>query len=116
METKADLDRLKLLAPIVGHVGDGNFHLSVLVDTTDPAEMRATEELLERLAQRAIAMDGTCTGEHGIGQGKMRYLEEEVGSALDVMRWIKRAIDPLNIMNPGKIVKLPGWAAEGDPS
>ena len=115
METKADLDRLKLLAPIVGHVGDGNFHLSVLVDTSDPAEMRATEELVERLAERAIAMDGTCTGEHGIGQGKMAYLETEVGSALDVMRWIKRSIDPLNIMNPGKIVKLPGWAAQGDP-
>ena len=71
METKADLDRLKLIAPIVGHVGDGNFHLSVLVDTDDPAEMRAAEELVARLAERAIAMDGTCTGEHGIGQGKI---------------------------------------------
>ncbi len=106
METKADLVRLKLIAPIVGHAGDGNFHLSVLVDTNDPAEMRASEELVARLAERAIAMDGTCTGEHGIGQGKMHFLEEEVGSALDVMRAIKKAIDPLGIMNPGKIVRM----------
>jgi D-lactate dehydrogenase (cytochrome) len=106
METKADLARLKLLAPIVGHAGDGNFHLSVLVDTHDPEEMRASEELVSLLAKRAIAMDGTCTGEHGIGQGKMHFLEEEIGSALDVMRTIKRAIDPLGIMNPGKIVGM----------
>jgi D-lactate dehydrogenase (cytochrome) len=106
METKADLDRLKLTGPIVGHAGDGNFHLSVLVDTHDPDEMRASEELVTRLAKRAIAMDGTCTGEHGIGQGKMHFLEEEIGSALNVMRTIKRAIDPLNIMNPGKIVGM----------
>jgi D-lactate dehydrogenase (cytochrome) len=106
METKEDLARLKLLAPIVGHAGDGNFHLSVLVDTNDPEEMRASEELVTRLAKRAIAMDGTCTGEHGIGQGKMHFLEEELGSAIDVMRTIKRAIDPLGIMNPGKIVGM----------
>jgi D-lactate dehydrogenase (cytochrome) len=106
METKADLDRLKLVGPIVGHAGDGNFHLSVLVDTNDPEEMRASEELVTRLAKRAIAMDGTCTGEHGIGQGKMHFLEEEIGSALDVMRAIKRAIDPLGIMNPGKIIGM----------
>jgi D-lactate dehydrogenase (cytochrome) len=105
-ETKEDLNRLGLLAPIVGHVGDGNFHVSILVDSRAPAEMRAAEELIARLAERAIAMDGTCTGEHGIGQGKMAYLEQEVGSALDVMRSIKKAIDPLNIMNPGKIVRL----------
>jgi D-lactate dehydrogenase (cytochrome) len=106
-ETQADLARLGLLAPIVGHVGDGNFHLSVLVDTADPAEMEAAKELVTRLAKRAIAMDGTCTGEHGIGQGKIAYLEEEVGSAAaDVMRAIKKAIDPLNIMNPGKIIRL----------
>jgi D-lactate dehydrogenase (cytochrome) len=107
METQADLERLKLVAPIVGHVGDGNFHLSVLVDTKDPGEMAAAEMLIARMAERAIAMDGTCTGEHGVGQGKIRYLEAELGSALDLMRSIKRAIDPLNIMNPGKIVRLP---------
>jgi D-lactate dehydrogenase (cytochrome) len=104
LETKADLDRLRLLAPIVGHVGDGNFHLSVLIDTKHAGEMKAAEELVHRLAERAIAMDGTCTGEHGVGQGKMSYLEDELGPALDVMRAIKAAIDPLNIMNPGKIM------------
>jgi D-lactate dehydrogenase (cytochrome) len=104
MEAKADLDRLGLLAPIVGHAGDGNFHLSVLLDTSSEAEMQAADELLHRLAKRAIAMDGTCTGEHGIGQGKAKYLESELGPALDVMRTIKAAIDPLNIMNPGKIM------------
>ena len=106
METKADLDRLKLIAPIVGHVGDGNFHVTVLVDTNNPDEMRASEEMVARLAERAIAMDGTCTGEHGIGQGKMKFLEKEIGSTLDVMRAIKRAIDPLGIMNPGKIIRM----------
>jgi D-lactate dehydrogenase (cytochrome) len=105
-ETKSDLKRLGLIAPIVGHVGDGNFHLSVLVDVNDPAEKRAAEELVSLLAKRAIAMDGTCTGEHGIGQGKMPYLEAELGAAADVMRSIKQALDPLNIMNPGKVVRL----------
>jgi D-lactate dehydrogenase (cytochrome) len=103
-ETKQDLLRLKLTAPIVGHAGDGNFHLSVLVDKNDPAEMRAAEELVENLAVRAIAMDGTCTGEHGIGQGKMKFLARELGAAVGVMRVIKDAIDPLGIMNPGKVV------------
>ncbi len=105
-ETQADLAELKLLAPIVGHVGDGNFHVQVLVDPNDAKEMHAAEELIRRLAERAIAMDGTCTGEHGIGQGKVAFLETELGSALNVMRAIKQAIDPLNIMNPGKILRL----------
>ena len=69
---------------------------------------RASEELVARLAKRAIAMDGTCTGEHGIGQGKILYLEEELGPAIEVMRTIKKAIDPLGIMNPGKIVRMSG--------
>jgi len=106
-ETQADLDRLGLLAPIVGHVGDGNFHLSVLVDMASPLEVRAAEELIARLAERAVRMDGTCTGEHGVGQGKIDYLPEELGAALDVMRAIKTALDPQNILNPGKIVRLP---------
>jgi D-lactate dehydrogenase (cytochrome) len=107
IETQADLARLHLVAPIVGHAGDGNFHLSILVDTNDPVETRAVEELLEKLSRRAIDMDGTCTGEHGIGQGKMHFLEAEVGSAaINVMRAIKTAIDPLGIMNPGKIVRI----------
>ena len=108
-EAKQDLAELKLVGPVVGHAGDGNFHLSVLVDTNDPAEMRASEELVARLARRAIAMDGTCTGEHGIGQGKVAFLEQEVGSAaIGLMRTIKNAIDPLGIMNPGKIIRMNG--------
>jgi D-lactate dehydrogenase (cytochrome) len=111
-ETQEDLARLGLLAPIVGHVGDGNFHLSVLVDTASPIEVRAANELLARLAERAIAMDGTCTGEHGIGQGKAPYLKAELGTAaVDVMRIIKYAIDPHIIMNPGKILPMSPDAA-----
>ncbi len=116
METKADLERLGITAPIVGHAGDGNFHLSVLVDRGSAAEVKAAEELVGRLAERAIAMDGTCTGEHGIGQGKMAYLEGELGSALGVMRTIKAAIDPLNILNPGKIVRLAAELPRGGSS
>jgi D-lactate dehydrogenase (cytochrome) len=105
-EAQADVEELGLIAPLVAHAGDGNFHICVLIDMDDPAEVSAAEHLSSRLAERAIAMDGTCTGEHGIGQGKITYLESELGSALDVMRAIKRAIDPDNIMNPGKIVRL----------
>jgi D-lactate dehydrogenase (cytochrome) len=105
--TQADVAVSRLIAPIVGHVGDGNFHLSILVDMADADELRRTEELLERLVERALAMEGTCTGEHGVGQGKMKYLKAEHGdSALSAMRAIKAALDPQNIMNPGKIVTL----------
>ena len=106
-ETVADVERSRLLAPIVGHVGDGNFHLTVLVDMNDRDEVARCEGLISRLNLRAIAMEGTCTGEHGIGQGKMKYLGIEQGSGLEVMRAIKRTIDPQGIMNPGKIV-VPG--------
>ena len=106
VETKADLAASDLLGAMVGHVGDGNFHISLLVDRNDAAEVGRVKGFLERLALRAIAMDGTCTGEHGIGQGKMKYLEAELGPALDAMRAIKRALDPLNILNPGKILVL----------
>jgi D-lactate dehydrogenase (cytochrome) len=106
-ETKRDIEALGLIAPIVGHVGDGNFHVQPMVDTADPGEVAKVEGFLERLVERALAMEGTCTGEHGVGQKKMRYLEAEHGSeALDLMRTLKRAIDPENIMNPGKIVAL----------
>lgn len=105
-ETEADLAETGLLAPIVGHVGDGNFHLQLLLDTNDAIEIDKAEAFMDRLALRAIAMEGTCTGEHGIGQGKMKYLELELGGAVDFMRSIKRAIDPDNIMNPGKILRL----------
>jgi D-lactate dehydrogenase (cytochrome) len=106
-ETQRDIAASKLLGPIVGHVGDGNFHVGVLVDLDDAAEISRVEGFLERLVERALAMDGTCTGEHGVGQGKMKYLLAEHGeSALAAMRAIKRTLDPLDIMNPGKIVNL----------
>jgi len=105
-ETEADLKQSNLLAPLVGHVGDGNFHLEILIDRNDAEEVRTMEAFLERLVQRALAMEGTCTGEHGIGVGKMHFLEEELGSAVDVMAAIKRSLDPLNILNPGKIVRI----------
>jgi D-lactate dehydrogenase (cytochrome) len=100
------LARRNLFGPIVGHVGDGNFHVAVLFDRNDADEVKRVKAFSEGLVTRAIAMDGTCTGEHGVGQGKMAYLPAEFGSALDVMRQIKRSIDPDNIMNPGKVFTL----------
>lgn len=103
-ETQADIAASGLIAPIVGHVGDGNFHTSVMVDSNSEAEMKVVMGYLSRLVERAHRLGGTCTGEHGIGQGKMKYLEAELGTAtLDAMRLIKHALDPDNIMNPGKI-------------
>jgi D-lactate dehydrogenase (cytochrome) len=104
-ETAEDARRSGLVAPILGHVGDGNFHATPLFDATDPAQVAALEGFLHRLAERAIAMEGTCTGEHGIGQGKIAHLEAELGPALDVMRAIKRALDPIGLLNPGKIFR-----------
>ena len=104
-ETQADVVATGMVAPIVGHVGDGNFHLTLLVDLNDADEMTRVKGLSDRLVKRALAMDGTCTGEHGIGQGKMKYMEAEHGAAgIEVMRAIKQALDPQNILNPGKIV------------
>ncbi len=103
-ETVADIERTGLIAPLLGHIGDGNFHLSIMVDMEDPGEVERADEFIGRLNLRAIEMDGTCTGEHGVGQGKMKYLGVEHGRGLDFMRAIKQAIDPRNIMNPGKIV------------
>ncbi len=106
-ETQRDIAASRLFAPIVGHVGDGNFHLSMMVNLEDEAEVARTHAFLERLVERALAMDGTCTGEHGIGQGKMQYLLSEHGEgALAAMCAVKRALDPLGIMNPGKIFNL----------
>jgi D-lactate dehydrogenase (cytochrome) len=102
LETQEDIKRSGIIAPIVGHVGDGNFHSSPMVDTDNPKEVEAVKGFLERLAARALAMEGTCTGEHGVGQGKKKYLEAEHGAGVSVMRSIKAALDPLNIMNPGK--------------
>ncbi len=106
LETKKDVVESGLIAPIVGHVGDGNFHLVIVVDPDDKEEMARAEALNERMVMRALAMDGTCTGEHGVGYGKIGFLEAEHGEALSVMRDIKRALDPGNIMNPGKIIRL----------
>ena len=104
-ETQRDIAAAGLIAPIVGHVGDGNFHVCVLVDMDDPADVKRTEDFLHRLVRRGLDMEGTCTGEHGIGQTKMKYMvEEHSAGTLDLMRSIKRALDPAGIMNPGKIV------------
>ena len=103
-ESQRDAAASRLITPVVGHVGDGNFHMLLLIDRNDADEVRRAEEFLARLAERAVAMDGTCTGEHGIGQGKMKYLPGEHGApALETMRAIKHALDPLDILNPGKI-------------
>jgi D-lactate dehydrogenase (cytochrome) len=106
-ETEADIAEMGLIAPIVGHVGDGNFHTLVLMDIDDPKEIALAEKFVSRLNMRAIAMEGTCTGEHGIGQGKMGFLEHELGHGVDIMRTIKAALDPQNILNPGKILPAP---------
>jgi len=103
---KRDLEENRLTGPIVGHVGDGNFHVSVLIDPDDADEIARAKAFYERLILNAIAMDGTCTGEHGVGRGKMRFLEAEHGAGLKVMRAIKKALDPDDIMNPDKIVAL----------
>ena len=106
LETKADCDRENLIYGIVGHVGDGNFHVQMLVDPSDPNDVARAESVNERMVHRAIAMDGTCTGEHGIGLHKLDFLIHEAGEdAVDLMRTIKHALDPNNIFNPGKVIR-----------
>jgi len=106
-ETKDDLKNSPLQAPLVSHAGDGNFHLFILFDPNEPTEMQEAHRINDNLIKRAIEMEGTCTGEHGVGLGKRHYLELELGTeAVELMKTIKRAIDPHNIMNPGKIVEL----------
>jgi D-lactate dehydrogenase (cytochrome) len=105
-ETQKELAASFLLAPIVGHAGDGNFHVSFVVNPSDPKEMAEAERLNQRLVNRALSLDGTCTGEHGIGCGKLDFLIAEHGEAVSVMRAIKKAIDPNNLMNPGKILRI----------
>src|SRR3546814_9960032 len=90
LETRKDIDAAGVLAPIVGHVGDGNFHLTFLIDPDDAEEMARAEGVNERMVMRALAMGGTCTGEHGVGTGKMRFLRAEHGDALAVMRQVKQ--------------------------
>jgi D-lactate dehydrogenase (cytochrome) len=106
LETRKDIDESGLLAPIVGHVGDGNFHLCLIMDPDDKDEVARVNSVNERMIMRALAMGGTCTGEHGVGYGKMDFLVAEHGEAVSVMRAIKTALDPNNIMNPGKIVRV----------
>jgi D-lactate dehydrogenase (cytochrome) len=105
--TQRDIEATGLIAPIVGHVGDGNFHTTPVFDASNAEERAAVEGFLERLAERAIAMEGTCTGEHGVGEGKAKYLAAELGDGVAVMRKLKAALDPLDIFNPGKIIPAP---------
>ncbi|MGP1253632.1 MAG: FAD-binding oxidoreductase [Kiloniellales bacterium] len=105
LETKKDIQDSGLLAPIVGHVGDGNFHLVYLLDPGDTAQHDKAEAVNDRMIARALQMGGTCTGEHGIGYGKMHFLQAEHGEAVALMRQVKLAMDPHNIMNPGKVVR-----------
>jgi D-lactate dehydrogenase (cytochrome) len=103
--TQADIAESRIIAPIVGHVGDGNFHLSMLIDMSDADEVERAEGLSSRLVERALAMDGTSTGEHGVGQGKIKYMQAEHGAAaVAAMAAIKHALDPQNILNPGKMI------------
>jgi D-lactate dehydrogenase (cytochrome) len=106
LETRRDVQASTLVAPLMGHAGDGNFHLVFVLDPGNAAELEAAAQINGRLVQRAQAMGGTCTGEHGVGIGKMDYLPAEHGAALEVMKTIKRALDPENLMNPGKMFQL----------
>ncbi|TCT43177.1 FAD-binding oxidoreductase [Martelella mediterranea] len=102
-ETQKDIEKESFLAPIVGHAGDGNFHVLLLFNDKSPEEIARVEDFTTRLAERALAMGGTCTGEHGVGQGKKRLVAVEMGGSIGVMRAIKKALDPDNIFNPGKV-------------
>jgi len=106
VETKKDNIGAPFPICLVGHAGDGNFHLIYVLDPANPAELEEARRLNERMVLRALAMGGTCSGEHGVGIGKMKFLEQEHGPALEVMRTIKRALDPDNRMNPGKMIAI----------
>ncbi|RRB01030.1 FAD-binding oxidoreductase [Larkinella rosea] len=109
VDTQTDIAETGLFAPILGHVGDGNFHLTIPIDPADPSQLEKAKALNERLVQRALALEGTCSGEHGIGVGKLVYMNQEHGEAVEVMRAIKTAIDPGNLMNPGKLLPQVGY-------
>jgi D-lactate dehydrogenase (cytochrome) len=106
VETKKENEGAPFPICLVGHAGDGNFHLIYVLDPANRAELDEARRLNERMVLRALAMGGTCSGEHGVGMGKMKFLEQEHGAALGVMRTIKRALDPSNRMNPGKMIAL----------
>jgi D-lactate dehydrogenase (cytochrome) len=103
LETRRDIDASDLLAPIVGHVGDGNFHVGFVLEPGNEEELARAKKVNDRMVSRALEMGGTCTGEHGIGVGKIGYMEAEHGDSVEVMRLIKRGMDPHNLMNPGKV-------------
>jgi D-lactate dehydrogenase (cytochrome) len=107
VETTKDIEKASMPIPLFGHVGDGNFHCVILVDPNNEADVDEAKAFNVRVVKRALAMEGTCTGEHGIGIGKQSYLAEELGEAVDLMRDLKRTFDPENLLNPGKIVELP---------
>jgi len=104
--TQEELKAKNLISPLVGHAGDGNFHLSIMVNMEDADELKRAKALSKSMVEQALALGGTCTGEHGVGIGKMHYLEAEHGEALEAMCMIKKALDPDNIMNPGKVVRV----------
>ncbi len=106
VETSKDIERASMPIPLFGHVGDGNFHCEILLRPDSESELAEAKAFNERVVNRALAMEGTCTGEHGIGFGKMKSLRKELGEAVDLMATLKRAIDPENLMNPGKVVSL----------
>ncbi|OGA74504.1 MAG: hypothetical protein A3G27_03370 [Betaproteobacteria bacterium RIFCSPLOWO2_12_FULL_66_14] len=106
VETARDIERASMPIPLLGHVGDGNFHCLILIRPGSEADIAEARAFNERLVNRALAMEGTCTGEHGIGLGKMASLRKELGEAVDLMGTIKRALDPDNLMNPGKVVPI----------
>jgi len=101
--TKEDLAKSNIVAPMAGHVGDGNYHLIMLIDPDSPEELAEAQRIHDRMVLRALSLDGTCTGEHGIGEGKIQFLATEHGEGIAVMRAIKQALDPQNILNPGKM-------------
>ena len=103
VETIEDLEKNDIVGPLAGHAGDGNFHVSLMIDTNKKEELSKLDPFLDRLSERAIRMEGTCTGEHGIGQGKRKYMYKELGNTVDFMKDIKKAFDPNLIMNPGKL-------------
>ena len=105
LETQKDISRSGISGPILGHVGDGNFHAILLVDPKNPKEMKAAKSVANKMANLAISLGGTCTGEHGIGIGKLDFMQAQLGHAWNVMESIKEALDPSNIMNPGKVIK-----------
>ena len=102
-ETIEDMEKNELIGPIVSHAGDGNFHVALLIDKKSDEELKKLDDFLIRISERAIRMNGTCTGEHGVGQGKRKYMLKELGGAVDIMKKVKNAFDPNKIMNPGKL-------------